>query len=121
MKLRNVALASFLVLAVAGTAVAAKGPALSAGGKTFAGPGSMKLAAGRTVTIIDVPPAADICVTLVNTGKETIYLLMPPGLPTVVDVVAGDTLTYCTTATHVNLQCAGQKRGCSCSWRGDFR
>jgi hypothetical protein len=121
MKLRHVALASFLVLGVAGTAVAGKGgAALTAGGKTIAGPGTSKIAAGWTVTIIDGLTNDDICVTLANSGKGTIRLDMIPGGLVDVYVPAGTTRTYCTSVTHVNLVCFDQT-SCTCSWRGDTR
>ena len=119
MKLLYVALATLLVVGLAGPAIAAKGSDLTAGGKTIAGPGSTAIAVGDTVTIVDGLDNEEICVTVVNRGKDQVRLDLIEAGATSVTVAAGTTATLCGQTDSVDLVCTGDSKGCTVTWRAD--
>lgn len=122
MKSNPIALATALLLALATPAFAASAPALTAGGHTLAGPGSVNLALNATQTVYtDASANADTCVTVVNSGKATVRLSITNDVPntTSIDVLAGASGALCRDSTEqVDLLCVGPS-SCTAQWRLD--
>ena len=122
MKSNHIALALALFFVSATPAFAASAPALSAGGHTLAGPGSVSLALNATQTVYtDTSSNADTCVTVVNSGKSTVRLSITNDVPSTasIDVLAGGSAALCRDSTEqVDLLCIGPS-SCAAQWRLD--
>jgi hypothetical protein len=121
MMIRIWALSTALVFSLAGTAVAqsSRTPALTPGGLTIAGPGSVSISSGQFVILVD-GVNSDACVTVSNTSRsESISIQMVGDGSDSRTASAGQTVALCLDETDtVQLGCEGN-RACQAIWRLD--
>ncbi len=123
MKSNGIALVAALILGMAGPAVAASSVALTAGGRTLAGPGTANLGAGATATVYThAATNTDACGTLVNSSKSSsvrLTLVGPASNTATFDVSPGGSGTLCKDGlVRMDLTCLGGT-ACSTQWRVD--
>ena len=122
MSMKSIALATAMILGVAGAAIAAPSASLTAGGRTIAGPGKTSIAANATeVVYTHVGTNTNICTTVINGSRSSavrITLVAPASNLAILDVAAGATGALCHDNTiRMDLTCLSPTTACSAQWR----
>ena len=112
-----------LILGTAGSAPAGPPPAMTAGGRTLAGPGRTTVAAGDTETIYTYAGSnTNACATVYNLSRTTDAHVALVGLGASVverDVVRNSGFTLChDNVARIDLSCLAQT-ACLVQWRID--
>ena len=122
MSMKSIALATTMILGVAGPAIAAPSASLTTGGRTIAGPGKTSIAANATeVVYTHVGTNTNICTTVINGSRSSavrITLVAPASDLATLDVAAGATGALCHDNTiRMDLTCLSPTTSCSAQWR----
>jgi hypothetical protein len=104
-----------------GSSALAAGLALSAGGRTIAGPGIVNVAKTTSATVMSNYFGNDACVTVLNMGTTDFSLETTGGGVTAVVVAAHQSAALCQGAlTSFAINCNGtQSAACHAMWRVD--
>lgn len=124
MKMKGHALFAATLLALAGPATAVTPPALTAGGRTIAGPGKTTIAANVAETVyVHAATNTDACATVTNLSRADavrITLVGPAASTVTLDLAVGATSTLCHGGVvRMDLTCLAQTASCSAQWRVD--
>ena len=122
MKIRTILLSAAIAVLFSAPAMAAGKATLTVGGRTIAGPGSVKALPDDVDTLANNVDE-NVCVTIVNSGKgvSSVQLNMTDDNPTLMSttVPAGVTAAYCqNTNITIQIVCLADK-SCDYSWRVD--
>ena len=119
MKTTGCILVAVLALGFAGSAGAASKSSLTVGNRTVAGPGTDSLAEGGSIRVFThANNSSDLCVTVVNTGKNNVGVSVTGATPAVGDVPAGGSQAVCSDdVTAIDLTCP--VGNCTAQWRVD--